>query len=89
MLSSLKNKDGFIYALIEWEQITLQHILIKYSWIHENYRNNGAIPGMVQQMIDDKTTNETAFVGWERGERHRKLRWYPVHRIIRRIYGLK
>jgi hypothetical protein len=87
MITPLKTAEGFIYALIEWEQIDEQKILIKYSWIHENYRNNGCIPSMVMMMMQDKTTNNTNFVGWERGEKNKKFRWYPVHRILRRLYG--
>jgi len=87
MIYSLKTQEGLIYGLIEYEQITQQHILIKYSWIHENYRNNGGIPDLVRMMINDEDTNKTDFVGWERGERGRKIKWYPVHRILRRLYG--
>lgn len=87
MIYSLKTEEGLIYGLIEYEQISEQHILIKYSWIHDNYRNNGGIPDLVRYMINDKTLQNTAFVGWERGERGRKFKWYPVHRILRRLYG--
>ena len=89
MLSTLKTSEGYIYALIDWEQVDKDHILIKYSWVHVNYRSNGAIPNMVKLMIEDKSTNDTDFVAWERGERGRKIRWYPVHRILRRIYGIR
>ena len=89
MIVSLKTKEGYLYSLIEYEQIDKDHILIKYSWVHENYRNNGAIPAMVRLMIDDKTTNDTDFVGWERGAKNRKLKWYPVHRILKHLFKLE
>ena len=91
MISSLKTKEGYLYALIEWEQIDKDHILIKYSWVHENYRNNGAIPSMVRLMMDDETTHDTDFVGWERGKENKqlKLKWYPVHRILKHLFKLE
>ena len=89
MITSLKTEDGFPYAFIEWEQIDKDHILIKYSWVHENYRNNGAIPAMVRLMMDMESTHDTDFVAWERGEKHRKLKWYPVHRILKRLFKLE
>ena len=64
MITSLKTVDGFIYAFIEWEQIDKDHILIKYSWVHDTHRNNGAIPALVKLMADDVTTNDTDFVAW-------------------------
>jgi hypothetical protein len=85
MLTILKTNDGFIYALIEWEQIDEHKILIKYSWVHDNYRNNGAVPSMVKIMCQDKTLHNTQFVGWERGDKQKKFKWYPLHRILRRI----
>lgn len=88
MIKSLKTEEGYIYAFIEYEQIDKDHILIKYSWVHENYRSNGAIPGLVKLMMDDETTHDTDYVGWERGLRNRKLKWYPVHRILRVLYKL-
>ena len=85
MITSLKTKDGFIWALIEWEQIDNEKILIKYAWVHDNFRSNGAIPDMVKLMCQDKTLHNTQFVGWERGEKNKQFRWYPLHRILRRI----
>jgi hypothetical protein len=87
MITSLKNEQGYIYSLIEWEQIDKDHILIKYSWIHESYRGNGCIKRMVKIMAKDESTHDTDFVGWERGSENKKFKWYPLHRILRRIYG--
>lgn len=84
MIKSLKTEQGYIYALIEYEQIDDEHILIKYLWVHENHRNNGCIPMLVKLMVYDKSTHKTAFVGWERGEKDQPLRWYTVHEILRR-----
>ena len=85
MIKSLKTEDGYIYALIEYEQIAEDRILIKYAWVHDDHQNNGAIPGMVTLMAQDETTNKTNFVGWERGEKDKPFRWYPVYRILRRL----
>ena len=85
MITSLKTNDGFIYALIEWEQVDNDKILIKYAWVHDNHRSNGAIPNMVNIMCHDKTLSNTQFVGWERGEKHKQFRWYPLYRILRRL----
>ena len=85
MLKMLKTPEGLVYALIEYEQIDDVKILIKYSWVHDNHRNNGCIPNLVKLMIDDESTNKTCFVGWERGAKNKHFRWYPVHRILRRI----
>ena len=84
MLKTLKTEMGYIYALIEYEQIDAEHILIKYCWVHDSYRNNGCIPALVHLMADDKSTHQTQFVGWERGEKNQPLRWYPTYEILRR-----
>ena len=84
MLKTLKNEQGYLYALIEYEQIDDEHILIKYLWVHDNHRNNGCIPSLVKQMVYDKSTHKTEFVGWERGAKDQPLRWYPVYEILRR-----
>ena len=88
MITSLKTHDGFIYALLEWEPIGDDKILIRYAWIHDNHRSNGAIPSMVRMMVANKIKDniqKTQFVGWERGEKGKAFRWYPVHRILRRM----
>ena len=85
MVTMLKTESGLVYAIIEWEQVHKERILIKYCWIHDNYRNNGAIPSMVNMMAKDKSIHGTQFVGWERGEKHKKFRWHPLYRILRRM----
>ena len=88
MLTKLMTKEGYIYGILEWEKIDDERIFIKSAWIHDNHRNNGAIPTMVKLMVKDKDKykiSKTQFVGWERTEKGKPFRWYPVYRILRRI----
>ena len=85
MITSLKTDEGYLYAVIEWEQIDKERILIKYVWVHENHRGNGAIPGMVVRMAQNKDTHSTDFIGWERGDMNKPLKWYPVYKILQKL----
>lgn len=93
MITKLTTKEGYIYALIEWELVdkegkfegSLEYVLIKYIWAHDAHRFNGCIPGLIMLMAQDKTTHNAQFVGWERGARGRNLKWFPVHKILRRM----
>jgi hypothetical protein len=89
VIKSLKNEQGYVYALITYDQQDKDHIFIKECWIHENYRNNGCIPKLVREMINDEKTHDTDFVGWERETKGKDFKWYPVHRILRILYKIK
>ena len=83
MITSLKNKDGYIYAIIEWEMTDEEHMLIKYAWVHDNHRNNGCIPSMIRLMAKYEEARKADFIGWERGARGEKFKWRPVREILK------
>lgn len=94
MLTYLKNDEGYPYALIEWQMVDRygNHIekelycLVLYSWIHEDYRGKFVLKELVYQMCQSDYGKNAQFVGWERGEKKRKLKWYPVHKILTKLF---
>lgn len=89
MIKSLKTDEGYIYALIEYDQTDKDHIVIHWVWVHKNHQNNGCIPELVRLMMKDEDTHDTDYVAWERFEKGRPVKWHPVHRILRHLYKIK
>ena len=87
MITSLKTDEGYIYAILEWEMTDEEHLLIKYAWVHTDYRNNGCIPKMIGQMTTHDLTQKTQFVGWERGDLNQPFKWKPLHKIFE-MFGM-
>ena len=90
MLTSLKNEEGYIYALIEWEVLTLhgrrEYCLVKYAWVHPEHRKKGCLATLVIMMTKHEYGKGCQFVGWEKeGE---DFKWIPVYMALENVLKL-
>lgn len=74
MISKLHNKDGFIYAYIEWQVVNKdgqyedngEYIYVQDLWIQENNRNKGIMKRLIGMVNRHKFSQNAKYVYWVR-----------------------
>ena len=73
MISTLKNRYGFIHSYIEWQildaagyqQNNGAYIYIKNMWIHEKFRSTQSFKYLIDKIYKHPYSQEAGFVYWE------------------------
>ena len=75
MIQTLKNGEGYIYALIEY--LIVDHFghledngkycNVRYYWVHKKHRHDRLIlPRLIKKMEEDERTNFVEYIYWVR-----------------------
>lgn len=97
MISSLKNKDGLIYAYIEWQVVNAKgqyedngsHVYIADIWVQENHRNRGIMKRLLGKIKKHKFANGAYEMYWVRKKYNDRLSIYKLDRLYSRIEVIK
>lgn len=81
MLTTLKNRDGYIYSLIDWRVVDNHgevnkaghYLYIRHFWIHPKHRNYETWKMIIGQLNSEPEIKDTVYVYWKNTKHNYRL----------------